>query len=125
MVLRKEEVLAKMSDDQIVVLNILPKAAFQKLHIKGSKSMPLTEDHKGFAVEVQKNYGKDKYFITYGDHFGLLESYEAASALMEHGLTAENYSGGVQDWFKAGYPSEGTEVVVTEAAASANPPSFK
>jgi rhodanese-related sulfurtransferase len=125
MVLKKEEVLAKMNDANVVVLNVLPKSAFQKLHIKGSQNMPLTEDHKGFAVEVQKSYGKDKYFITCGDHFGLLESYEAASALAEHGLTAENYSGGVQDWFKAGYPSEGSEVVLTAAAASANPPNFK
>jgi rhodanese-related sulfurtransferase len=122
MVVKKEQVFEKLMDDQFIVLNVLSKADFQKLRIKGSHNLPLTPDHKAFAIEVQKTYGKDKSFITYGDHFGLLDSYEAARAMDEHGLQVENYAGGVQDWYKAGFPSEGTQVVMAAAAASANPP---
>jgi rhodanese-related sulfurtransferase len=125
MVMKKEQVLIKMSESNVVILNVLPKSNFQKLHITGSQSMPLTEDLNAFAAEVEKKFGKDKQFIAYGDHFGFLESYEAAKALNEKGLKAENYSGGVQEWFKAGYPSEGTEAVINVSAPPANPAVFK
>ncbi len=123
--LKKEELLAKMRDERVVVINVLPKSAFQKLHIKGSENIPLTEDHQAFTVEVLKTHGKDKDFVTYGHHFGLLDSYEASAALIAGGLKAQNYSGGMQDWFAAGYPSEGSTVVLREPAPPANPPSFQ
>jgi rhodanese-related sulfurtransferase len=105
----KEEVLEKIKFGNAVVINVLSKENFNKLHIEGSQNHPLKDDAKVFSKEVEEKYGKDKLFIVYGDHFGHLESFEATEALTAHGLEAFNYAGGVQEWFKAGYPVEGTE----------------
>jgi len=108
MVVTKEQVIQRMSGGESVVLNVLSKVDFNKLHITGSESFPMTADPLEFSKAVQEKYGKGKGFILYGDHFGLLESYLATKALVDNGLKAENYSGGVQEWLRAGLPVEGT-----------------
>jgi rhodanese-related sulfurtransferase len=106
----KEHVIEKLKDQKVVVLNVLSKADFKKLHIKGSENMPFTADPKAFSAEVLEKYGKGKSFITYCDHMGLLASFEATKALTDSGLDALNYAGGVQEWYRAGLPVEGTLV---------------
>jgi rhodanese-related sulfurtransferase len=113
----KDQVVEKMKSGQVVVLNVLSRGAYNKLHIKGSESQPLVADFEVYSKEVEGKYGKDKPFIVYGDHFGLLESFMAARALENHGLEVLNYSGGVREWHRAGLPVEGTEAgLVPEAA---------
>ncbi len=114
----KEELLVSLTKDQVVVLNILPKGEFKKLHIKGSESHPLTEDLEDFSKEVAGKYGKAKSFILYGERFGKLDSFFATKALEDHGLKALNYSGGLREWHKAGLPVEGTEAVVEKTVVS-------
>ena len=109
MALDKDEVFKRMRDREVVVLNILPKGDFRKLHIKGSESLPLTEDVDGFCREAAEKFGKDKRFIVYGERLNLLDSYLATRALIDHGLKAENYPGGLLDWHRAGMPVDGTE----------------
>ena len=111
MKISKEQVLQKMNASQVVVLNVLNKDQFNCLRIKGSESHPMTSDPGAFSKSVEEKYGKGKSFILYGDHFGLLESYFATQALLAHGLKAENYAGGVQEWFRAGLPVEGTQTI--------------
>lgn len=106
----KEHVVESINRKGVVVLNVLSKADFKKLHIKGSENQPLTSDTKVFSEEVAQKYGKDKSFILYCDHLGLLESFEATKALTDHGLKAVNYAGGVREWYRAGLPVEGTDV---------------
>lgn len=104
------ELFEKMKGDQVVVLNVLSKGDFKRLHINGSQSHPMTGDPAVFSKEVEEKYGKAKSFVAYGDRFGLLESYLAVKALEDHGLRALNYSGGLQEWHKAGLPVEGTQL---------------
>ena len=113
----KDDVVESMKSDKVIVLNILSKSDFKKLHIKGSENQPLTEDHAEFSKEVLGKYGKGKSFIVYGDRFGLLDSYFATKALEDQGMKALNYSGGVQEWHKAGLPVGGTDSVVEVVAA--------
>jgi len=108
MVVTKEQVIQRISGGQTVLLNVLAKEDYKKLHIAGSENHPMTADPVEFSRSVQEKYGKGKGFVLYGDHFGLLESYLATKALVENGLKAENYSGGVQEWLRAGLPVEGT-----------------
>jgi rhodanese-related sulfurtransferase len=105
----KEKMIESMKMGQVVVLNILPKSDYKKLHIKGSESHPFADDPVSFIKEVEVNYGKKKSFILYGDHFGLLDSFLAAKALEDHGFQALNYPGGLREWYRAGLPVEGTE----------------
>lgn len=105
-----DQVFEDMQRDETVVLNILPPAEFRQLHIKGSENLPLGKDPEAFGKEVVEKYGRDKKFIVYGDHFGLLDSYFAARALEEGNLKVLNYSGGIQEWFRAGLPVDGTRI---------------
>jgi rhodanese-related sulfurtransferase len=111
-----DQLFESMKNDKVVVLNVLSKGDFKKLHIHGSESHPMTTDPLVFSKEVEEKYGKGKSFVVYGDRFGLLESYLAAKALEDHGLQALNYSGGLQEWHRAGLPVAGTEVAVELAA---------
>ncbi len=110
MALNKEQVFKKITEEGVVVLNILPKEAFKKIHIKGSASLPLTADTADFCKEAVAKFGKDKSFIVYGERFGLLDSYMATRALIAEGVHVENYPGGIREWHKAGMPVEGTEL---------------
>jgi rhodanese-related sulfurtransferase len=107
--IEKETMIENMKKDDVVILNVLSKIDYKKLHIKGSENYPLTEDTVEFSKEVVGKYGKGKTFIVYGDRFGLLESYFAAKALEDHGQKVMNYSAGLQEWYRAGLPVEGTE----------------
>ena len=112
MILTKEQVFKNMSDEKVVILSVLSKAEFKKLHIKGSQNVPLNDDPALFTKEVGEKYGKGRSFIVYGERFGFLESYEAAKVLNDSGFEARNYSGGVREWHRAGLPVEGTEAGV-------------
>ncbi|HJT25218.1 MAG TPA: rhodanese-like domain-containing protein [bacterium] len=106
----KEQVFEKMRSGEAVVLNVLSRAKFNRLHIKGSENLPLGEDAEAFCLEAKERFGKEKLFILYCDHFGLLESYQAVQALEGKGFKARNYSGGLQEWFRAGLPVEGSQL---------------
>ena len=109
MALTKDEVFEKIAHKDVIVLNILPTEDFRKLHIRGSASFPMKKDMSEFSQEVADKFGKDKHFIFYGERLGMLDSYLAASALLAKGLRAENYPGGLLEWFRSGMPVEGTD----------------
>jgi rhodanese-related sulfurtransferase len=109
MPLTKEEVFAKMKEEDVVLLNVLPEKDFHELHIQGSQNLPLTLDYSGFIQEIERKHGKNKFFITYGDHLSRLDGASAAQAMRTQGFKAENYPGGIQEWFEAGLPTEGTQ----------------
>ena len=108
--LKKEDVLKKMSEKGIVVLNILPREDFAKLHIKGSVNLPLTKDLVDFCRKAVERFGKKTCFIVHGQQLGLLDSYWATRALTAEGLSAQNYAGGMTEWHRAGLPVEGSTI---------------
>jgi len=105
----RDQLIQKMRNEQVVVINVLSKANYKKMHITGSESHPLTEDPADFSKEVAGKYGNKKSFVVYGDRFGLLDSYMAVRALEERGLEVLNYAGGLREWHRAGLPVEGTD----------------
>ncbi len=108
MALMKEMLREKMKDPRVVVLNVLPTAEFEKLHITGSKSLPLAGDLVGFVEAVEKKFGRDHFFVTHCSGYGCSAGPNAARALKEKGFEAEYYGGGIEEWSAAGYPTEGT-----------------
>ncbi len=105
----KEQLKGKMKEKGIVVLNVLSESDFEKLHIRGSRSQPLNQDHGAFAHEVERQYGKGRSFVTYCADFTCAAGANAARILREHGFTAENYPGGIEEWHRAGWPTDGTQ----------------
>jgi rhodanese-related sulfurtransferase len=107
----KEEVRDKMAEKDVVILSVLPQEDFEKLHITGSRSLPLTLDYGAFLHEIEKKYGKEMFFITYGNHWTRADGASAAQAMKVQGFKAENYPGGIREWYDAGFPTEGTEML--------------
>ncbi len=110
MAITKEDILEKMKEKDVVVLNVLPKEDYEKLHIKGSDSFSIIHMRpENFAKAVEAKYGKDKFFITYCSGFPCQHFMEAADALTKTGLKAEGYAGGIQEWAESGLPVEGNQ----------------
>ncbi len=118
MSMTKEAVKEKMKDANVMVLDVLPESDFAKLHITGSESFPLGLNSDTFVQAVEKKYGKDKFFITYCAGLTCHAGPDAAKALQKKGFKANDYAGGIEDWSRAGFPTEGSE---SKGAASAFP----
>ena len=109
MALTKEMVMEKMKEKDTVVLNVLSKEDFGKMHIKGSYSLPWNSaDPSAFTQAVEKKFGKSRSFITHCSGYSCMAGPNAAKALLAVGFKAEDYPGGIQEWSEAGYPVEGT-----------------
>ncbi len=116
MPLTKEEVLEKMKDPAVVLVNVLPLEDFDRLHIKDSQSLALGPNVRAFETAAARRFGKQTYLITYGaDKNGTL-GMNAAKLLMVQGFHADNYPGGLKDWSEAGWPTSRTEQDATEPA---------
>jgi rhodanese-related sulfurtransferase len=108
MSISKESVMEMMKRPNVLVLNVLPAEEFDKLHILGSRSLPLTPDHNAFVLEVQRQYGKERFFIVYGSNILSRAAIDASEILQKRGFKAEVYLSGMREWNAAGFPVEGT-----------------
>ena len=115
MALTKEMVRDRMKDKNTIVLNVLGSEAYQKLHIKGSDSLPLRDNPSDFTKAVELKYGKDKFFITYCAGYDCSAGPNAAKVLKDNGFKAEDYPGGIQEWSESNFPVEGSQSHKTAA----------
>jgi rhodanese-related sulfurtransferase len=114
MEITKDEVLEKMKEKDVVVLNVLPRSNYELLRIKGSKSFPITGIRpEDFAQAVEAAFGRDNLFITYCSGFPCRHFHEAAEALAKLGLKAAGYAGGIEEWAESGLPVEGSQCEVS------------
>jgi rhodanese-related sulfurtransferase len=109
MPLTKEEVLERMKNPAVVLLNVLSGKDFDKLHIKDSQCLTLGPNIRGFAIEAKRKYGKQTFFITYGADKQSTLGLNAAKILTRNGFQADNYPGGLLDWTQAGLPTDITQ----------------
>jgi rhodanese-related sulfurtransferase len=107
MAITKEMVKDKIRETNVLLLNVLPEDDFLKLHIKGSHSMPLTQDREAFVADVETRYGKGMFLITYGEDVVCAAGMNAAKILKKNGFKADFYPGGLREWDEAGLPTEG------------------
>ena len=110
MSMTKKMVLEKMKDKDAVVLNVLSPEAYEKMHIRGSFNVSLANNPVAFVKRVEMLYGKHRFFITHCTNVGCGAGPSAAKALQESGFEAEDYPGGIEEWYAAGLPVDGTEV---------------
>jgi rhodanese-related sulfurtransferase len=121
MPLTKEEVLEKMKDPSVVLVNVLPQEQFDRLHIQGSQNLALGPNVRTFESAAAKRFTKQTHFITYGaDENGTLGQ-NAAKLLTVHGYKADYYPGGLKDWSRAGWPTSRTK----QSASSPAPAPLK
>ena len=100
------EVLAKQREagKGPVLIDVLPAASFEKLHIAGAVSIPLA-DLEARAASLDK----DAPVVTYCANYVCGASTKAAVALTKLGFKdVRDYKGGLLEWKEAGLPIEGS-----------------
>lgn len=105
-ILSKEEVLRHIENRTAVVVNVLGKTDYDKVHIKGSVSIPFDLLEQGELDALEGN----QTVITYCKSYTCGASKSAARILKDMGLNAMAYEGGIEEWVQSGLPVDGNTV---------------
>lgn len=100
----KDELASKMGSGSIVVVNVLKREAFDKIHIRGSISIPRIDLEEGRWEELDKGREVAVHCSSYECGASRL----AADFLESKGFDVKAYEGGMKEWCEAGLPVEGT-----------------
>ncbi len=93
--------------DELLLVNVLPKKSFDKLHIRGSVSVSQYDEDflEGIAERV---HGEECCVVLYCNSAGCNASSKAAEKLQQAGYTSVfELEGGLAAWRAAGYPLTG------------------
>src|SRR5215203_1757092 len=96
-----EELLAKMRDSGVVVLDVRPEEEYRAGHIPGARSVPL-ERLEAYLEEIPE----DQEIVAYCRGPYCVFSDEAVALLRSRGYRARRLQEGLPDWRAAGYPVE-------------------
>lgn len=85
--------------EDFVLVNVLPRRAFNEAHIRTSVNVPVEDDD--FAAQVERLAGtRDRKVVVYCADRACRASRRAAEALEAAGFTrVYDYAGGTEDWF--------------------------
>lgn len=99
-----KELLRRIQEEEVIVLDVRPEAEFRAGHIVGARSVPVKELHRRLA-ELPKKREIVAYcrgpFCVYAD--------EAVSMLRRRGYRARRLDMGFPDWRTAGLPVAAAE----------------
>lgn len=97
--LSREDLLARLSDGDTVVLDVRPTREYQQGHVAGARSIPVDElEARLGELDPQREvvaYCRGPYCV-FAD--------EAVALLRAHGLQAHRYVDGFPEWAAAGLP---------------------
>jgi rhodanese-related sulfurtransferase len=99
----KNELVSKLGTDGEIVVNVLESPSYEKIHIKGSISIPLSQLKAGRWTELDKN----KEIVTHCSSYTCDASREAAEFLETQGFKVKAYEGGMREWAESNLPTEG------------------
>ena len=99
-----EELSVKLGSPWLVVINVLPPEAYEKIHITGSVSIPRKELEGGRWKELDFT----KEIVIHCSSYQCEASREAAKFLESKGFQVSAYEGGIKEWCESGLPTEGT-----------------
>jgi rhodanese-related sulfurtransferase len=99
----KEELSSRLDSGRLVVVNVLRKEAFEKIHIRGSISIPRSELEAGRWRELDKT----KEVVVHCSSYECAASRMAADFLESKDYNVKAYEGGLKEWAEAGLPMEG------------------
>lgn len=101
----KDELLRRLADDAVVVIDVRPEAEYRQGHIAGARSIPVTQLEHHLA-----DLRRDREIVAYCRGPYCVFADEALTMLRKHGLRARRLTEGFPEWRAAGYPSEGIAV---------------
>lgn len=99
----KDELAEKMCRGGTVVVNVLAREGYEKLHIKGSISIPRNELERG----GWENLDRTKEVVVHCSSYACGASRMAAEFLEAKGFNVRAYEGGIKEWAEAELPTEG------------------
>ena len=86
--------------EDFVLINVLPRDAFEKKHIRTSINIPVESNDFEKRVEAVAG-GKDRKIVVYCANFDCDASPKAARKLEAAGFSqVYDYEGGTEDWFE-------------------------
>ncbi len=97
----KEELVRKMKEGKVQVVNVLDPEWYKLGIIQGSKKIPLDKLDKRLG-----ELDKSREVVTYCANTQCTASSEAAKKLAQKGFKVRAYEGGIKDWSEAGLPME-------------------
>jgi rhodanese-related sulfurtransferase len=100
----RDELAGKLGSPWLVVVNVLAKPAYEKIHIKNSISIPRAELENGRWKELDFT----KEIVVHCSSFDCDASREAAKFLAAKGFQVSAYEGGMAEWAEARLPTEGS-----------------
>ncbi len=95
----REQLLAKVRDGAVTVLDVRPSEEFRTGHLPGALSVPLKELERRLS-----ELPRDREIIAYCRGRYCVLALEAVELLQAQGFTAFRLEDGVQDWQARGYP---------------------
>ncbi len=97
------ELLEKVKDDLITVLDVRPKEEFAAGHVQGAINIPIEELEQHLA-----EFDPEQEIVAYcrGPHCIL--AFDAVAQLREKGFQARRLENGYPEWRVAGHPVEGS-----------------
>jgi thiosulfate/3-mercaptopyruvate sulfurtransferase len=100
-----------------LLIDTMPKEAFDKIRIKDAINSPVAKTEKEFTPAEKENIlkiaGKDKSrtVVVYCGYTSCRRSHLGAKTLVENGYSSVyRYPGGIVSWNEGGYPVEGADV---------------
>ncbi len=99
----KDQLQSKMGSPWLVVVNVLAPEAYEKIHIRGSISIPRKELEEGRWKELDFT----KEIVVHCSSYQCDASREAAKFLEAKGYQVSAYEGGIKEWAEGGLPTEG------------------
>jgi rhodanese-related sulfurtransferase len=97
-----EELLDRMREGDVIVLDVRPEREYRAGHILGARSIPI-ERLEAYVEEIPK----DREVVAYCRGPYCVFSYEAVAFLRSRGYRARRLQEGLPDWRAAGMPVEG------------------
>jgi len=96
-----QELLSRLSDEQVIVLDVRPAEEYTVGHLPHARSMPITE------LEARlSELPADKAIVAYCRGPYCVFADEAVTLLRRHGYTASRLQEGLPDWRLLGFPVE-------------------
>lgn len=97
----KEELVRRLSDDTVAVIDVRPVPEYRQGHILKARSIPLAELERRLA-----ELPRDQDIVAYCRGPYCVFADEAVRLLRQHGFLARRLSEGFPEWRAAGYPIE-------------------
>lgn len=101
----REQLLAKVRDSAVTVLDVRPPEEFQAGHLPGALSIPLKELERRLS-----ELPRDREIVAYCRGPYCVLAVEAVDMLRAQGFTAFRLEDGVRDWQARGFPVSVSEV---------------